>query len=244
MSYPIKARPNVAIITSITDGYDTLKKITPQFGLNVEWIAITDGTEQAESGHGWEIQHFIPHDMGAQSIEGLRSTPPDETHPNRLAKLAKCTPWRVTSAPYSIWLDASYRVTSGTFAFDALKCAHPIAQFVHPWRDCVYDEAAASAALTKYDDQWESIRSQSREYDAIGHPRNWGLWATGVIVRKHTPEVKEMGEQWLAEIRRHSYQDQVSEPVSLRLCDMRPSPLPGDHITNPWLKYEGSARHG
>lgn len=228
-------QPTVAIITSITDAYDTLKVITPQIGVNVEYIAVTDGTEVAEPGHGWEIRHFA--DMGHLVLDA------DRRHPNRLAKLPKCMPWRHTSAPNSIWVDASYRVYSPTFAFDALKCANPIAQFIHPWRDCAISEANESYRLSKYEDSKETILAQRWEYENLGHPYRWGLWATGVIVRQHTRDIRVMGEQWLSEIRRYSYQDQISEPVVLRLCDLRPSPLPGNHLENPWLKYEGSARH-
>jgi hypothetical protein len=234
----VTGTPTVAIITSVTDAYDTLKTITPQIGVNAEYIAVTDGSEYAEPGHGWKVIR-----LAEPGRMGLTPQDADRTHPNRLAKIAKCQPWVLTDAPYSIWVDASYRVFSPVFALDAIKCAHPIAQFIHPWRDCVYDEGRASLALAKYEDQREIIVNQMNEYQEIGHPAHWGLWATGVIVRQHTHEIKMMSSQWLSEIRRHSYQDQISEPVALRFCDLRPSPLPGDHITNPWLKYEGSARH-
>jgi len=230
--------PTVAIITSITDGYDTLKAIKPQFGVNVEWVAVTDGSETAEPDHGWRM---IP--IAEPGLMGLQPEMADRVHPNRLAKLAKCMPRVVTDAPYSIWLDASYRVTSPLFALEAIKCASPVAQFVHPWRNCVYEEARASLALAKYHDEDTKIVAQMEEYREIGHPVNWGLWATGVIVRKHDHDINVMGQQWLSEIRRHSYQDQLSEAVVLRMYDVRPSPLPGDHLSNPWLKYEGSARH-
>lgn len=227
-------KPTLAIITSITDGYDTLKRIRPQIGMNVEWLAVTDGSEKAEEDHGWEIIDI--RDKPFVSDDDLR-------HPNRLAKLPKCMPWAFSTAPYSIWIDASYRVTSPLFAVQAIACAHPIAQFVHPWRECIFAEADESLRLAKYDDTKEAIVAQRWEYEEVGHPHNWGLWATGVIARHHTHEIKLMGGQWLREIRRHSYQDQISEPVALRFCDLRPTPLPGDHINNPWLSYEGSARH-
>lgn len=231
----IAATPTVTILTSITDGYDTLKRVMPQHGINVEFVAITDGKEEREDDHGWELL-----DVG----EYVRPTPEDTRHPNRLAKIAKCQPWKFSHAPYSIWIDGSYRITSPLFAFQAIKFATPIAQFIHPWRDCALDEGTASIALPRYNDQAATISAQLGEYRQIGHPPHWGLWATGVIVRKHTPDIRTFGQQWLREIRQWSYQDQVSEPVTLRLCDLRPTPLPGDHITNPWLKYEGSARHG
>lgn len=223
----------VTIITSVTDGYDTLKRQTPQAGVDARWIAVTDGTEEAEADHGWEIvnvEHW--------------STEQDVRHPNRLAKIAKTQPWLFDAeSSHSIWIDASYRITSPVFAFQVIPMATPIAQFLHPWRQCVYQEAAASRALSRYSGEVSTINRQVTEYEEIGHPANWGLWATGVIIRKHTDDVIDMSSMWLTEIRRWSYQDQISEPVTLRLCDMRPQALPGDHITNPWLKYEGSARH-
>lgn len=229
--------PTVAIITSVTDGYDTLKRIKPQFGVSVEWIAVTDGKEIRENDHGWTVVR-IDHRDGPRAPGNA-----DLSHPNRMAKIPKCLPMMYTEAPYSIWIDASYRITSPVFAKEAIEFAHPLAQFVHPWRDCVYTEGAESIRIPKYEGQSNTIAAQMGEYRKIGHPEHWGLWATGVIVRKHTEDIRTMGEQWLTEIRRWSFQDQVSEPVALRMCDLRPAPLLGDHITNPWLKYEGSARH-
>lgn len=223
----------VTIITSVTDGYDTLKRQTEQVGIDAEWIAVTDGTEVAEEGHPWEIinvEHW--------------ATEKDVSHPNRLAKIAKTQPWLFgAEASHSIWIDASYRITSPVFAFQTIPMATPVAQFLHPWRQCIYREAVASLELPRYLEERDRISAQVNEYEEIGHPANWGLWATGVIIRKHTDDVIDMSLMWLNEIRRWSYQDQLSEPVALRLCDLRPQALPGDHINNPWLKYEGSARH-
>lgn len=219
--------PSVAVITSIYDNYEILKSVLPQFGVETEWICVTDGLspQNVENSEGWQII----------------TEPRPNLHPNRAAKIAKCAPWNYTTAPCSIWIDGSYRVTSPLFAVEALRFAKPIGQFVHPWRSCIYTEADHSRTLLKYRE--EEILKQIREYHVIGHPDDWGLWATGVIARKHTEDVKIMGLQWLSEIDRWTFQDQLSEPVVLRMCDLRPAPLPGNHISNPWLRYEGSARH-
>lgn len=225
--------PTVAVITSVMDNYDVLRRHAEQFGVTTEWICVTDGLDDAhaEPGHGWRI---VTEERG-------------DEHPNRAAKGAKLFPWQYTAAPYSIWIDGSYRVISNLFAVQVLKSVQgtsPIAQFVHPWRQCIYREAAVSRELERYRDQYAIISKQFAEYEEIGHPADWGLWATGVIVRRHTQDVRAMSAQWMREINRWSYQDQISEPVALRLTGLRPVPLPGDHITNPWLKYEGSERHG
>lgn len=218
---------DVAVITCITDGYDTLKPICPQNGtLTVDWICVTDGTGPPPfPGSGWRIV----------------KEPRHHEHPNRAAKWPKCMPWQYTDAPASIWVDASFRVASRNFVADAMARAEPIAQFRHPWRDCLYDEAGASALLGKYGD--EPVLEQAAHYQKIGFPKNWGLWASGVIARRHTEEVKDFGRLWLSEIGRWSFQDQVSEPFALNIAGLRPADLPGWHLENPWLSYEGSARH-
>lgn len=218
---------DVAIITAITDGYDTLKPVMPQTGLDVEWICVTDGEPlpDADAADGWT--------MICQPRHGRPA--------NREAKRPKLRPWEYTSAPASIWVDASFRVVSHRFAADAIAHADPIAQFVHPWRDCLYLEAEASLLLPKY--TGEPIAAQADHYRRAGHPERWGLWAAGVIVRQHTSVVRTLGDAWAREVNAWSFQDQVSQPYALRTVGLRPTSLPGTHFVNPWLSYEGSGRH-
>lgn len=218
---------DVAILTAITDGYDTLKPVMPQQGVDVEWVCVTDGAPHpdAEAARGWK----------------LVCDPHNGVHPNRAAKRAKFAPWEYTSAGASVWIDASFRVVSDRFAVEVLALADPIAQFVHPWRDCLFEEGAESALLPKY--SGEPIIEQGAYYRARGHPEHWGLWAAGVIARRHTDEVRQLGAAWAHEVNVWSFQDQVSQPYALRTVGLRPTALPGSHLANAWLKYEGSGRH-
>lgn len=219
--------PDVAIITAITDGYDALKPVLAQQGVDVDWVCVTDGEPlpDADAAQGWTL------------ICELRRGRPAA----REAKRPKFRPWEYTDASASIWIDASFRVVSDRFAVEALALADPIAQFTHPWRSCLYDEAAASALLPKY--AGEPLVEQAAHYRARGHPEQWGLWAAGVIVRRHTEMVRKLGEAWAHEVAVWSVQDQVSQPYALRTKGLRPAPLPGTHLANPWLNYEGSGRH-
>lgn len=210
-----------ALVTAIYDGYDELKPL-PELG-DVDAVCVTDTPDLA--AEGWRIVY--------EPRQGL--------HPNRAAKIPKLCPWRYTAADQSVWIDAAYRVVDTDFVTEAIKFADPIAQFVHPWRNCIYPEAEVSIQMGKYGS--EPIHDQAFEYRTNGHPGAWGLWATGCIARLHTSKVIAFGNAWLSEIDRWSFQDQVSEPVALRSCGLYPSPLPGDHLTNPWLSYEASGRH-
>lgn len=215
---------DVAIITAIYDQYDLLKPVCPQSYLDVEWIFVTDNPP--EDDQGWTVVH----------------EPRPGVHPNRAAKRPKFLPWKYTDAPRSIWVDGSFRIISQDFAREVLEYAHPIAQFEHPWRDCLFAEADECRSIGKYQPSNDLAR-QRELYASFGHPEHWGLWATGVIAREHTEQVKAMGHAWLREVEQWSYQDQVSQPYVLRTAGLRPRRLPGNHLANYWLQYEGSTRH-
>jgi hypothetical protein len=216
---------DAAVITAIYDGYDDLKPAVHQVGLDVEWILVTDDPTVPEDVLGW---HVI-------------CEPRPGIHPNRAAKRPKFLPWEYTDAPASVWVDGSYRVTSPALAAEVLATADPLTQFIHPYRGCAYAEAEYSLTLEKY--SGEPLAAQAACYREAGFPEQWGLWTTPLIGRQHTAEVRQFGELWLAEVDRWSFQDQVSEPYVLHSLGLRPALLPGDHWFNPWVKWEGSARH-
>ena len=212
------------VLSCIMGGYDTPKPPARQT-VDTEFLMVTD--DPALDAPGWEV-FYEPTRPGM--------------HPNRQAKYPKMTPWCYTDAPASVWVDASFQVISPTFVAEALDYAHPLAQFEHPWRSCLFEEAVASAPIPKY--AGEPIVDQAAYYRTLGHPEGWGLYATGVIARRHDdPRVKRLGERWLHECHRWSFQDQVSEPFVLREVGLRPASLPGTHLANAWLSYQGSANH-
>lgn len=232
---------DAAVITAVYDAYDTVKPICPQTaltfgystGIRVDWVLVTDDPGK-----------LVEAEPGALSGWRIVAEPRPGIHPSVAAKRPKFLPWAYTNAPLTAWVDASYRITSPRFISDAGEFADPIAQFVHPWRDCLYDEAAFSQTLPKYTGL--DLAGQVAEYRAAGMPEHWGLWAAGVIVRKqynHRARWAWLGPEWLDQVNRWTFQDQVSQPYVLWKTGVRPAALPGDHISNPWLKYEGSARH-
>ena len=216
---------DVAILTAIYDAYDTLKPVMPQDGVDVDWVLVTDDPAFRGGALGWRTIYM----------------PRPGVHPNRAAKHPKFLPWEYTDAPVSVWIEASLRVVSSTLAADVLALADPIAQFVHPWRDCLYAEADESVKLDKY--AGEPCAEQAKLYRELGHPERWGLWATTLIARRHTEQVREFGARWLEEVNAWTFQDQVSHPFVLRETGLRPVALPGDQLTNAWTVFEGSDRH-
>lgn len=226
----------VAVLTSIYNDFDTLKPTLEQVGdVEVEWLFVTDSEAYAHGDAdplGWKVIY----------------KPKLKVHPCRAAKRAKMLPSQYTNAPHSIWIDGSFRVLSPTMVIDMLAHARRytsgFAQFKHPWRSCLYAEADASMELAKYGGEIQHIKPQVDSYRRFKFPVDWGLWATGVIARFDHERSYEWGRHWYNQVLAWSYQDQISQPFSLWTHAVQPVELPGSHMHNQWVRYEGSARHG
>ncbi len=208
----------VAVITSIYGNYDGLKEPAAQT-VDCEFICVTD---LGRSSEAWEMV-----------VE-----PRPHLVPRMAAKVPKCCPHFYTEAPISIWVDASARIVDHDFVDMCVTALgeNSIAQWVHPERDCIYDEVCASREFAKYESQPMGL--QADRYWARGYPPNGGLWAAGVVVRRNTDHIRQFGYRWLAEQCRYSYQDQISEPPLLAAFELVPAPLPESLWANRWLQWE------
>lgn len=216
---------DAAVITALYGNYDEVKE-APSQSIDVDWVLVTDMPDLPTVYRGWRVV-FEPM-PGTQNIVA--------------AKRAKCLPWEYTTAPASVWLDASFRVKSPNAIRELIARAHPIAQFAHPDRDCIFAEAVFSLTLDRY--QGLPIGRQVSAYQSDGHPANWGLWGAGVIARKHTSgAVRAFGASWLAAIEHWGHQDQISEAPCLREMGLRPVSLPGHLYENEWVAFEPSQEH-
>jgi hypothetical protein len=227
---------DLAIISAGYGGYDPPKPALTQAGIDAEYVFVTDSPELYAE---YEFLRRNPaYAYGITQWRVVYDPRPGET-PVRAAKHAKFFPWEYTDAPESIWIDGSIRIISQTFAAEAIAFADPIAQADHP-RNCLYAEANASWGTRKYIS--EPVLAQASHYRSLGHPAEWGLWAGGIIARKHTAQVKDLSSAWDKEVRDWSFQDQVSEPFALRTTGLRPSlfhVFPG----YPWTQTERTGKH-
>lgn len=222
----------VAVITANYNNYEILKPVVPQKDVDVEWIYVSD--HRPSDLLGWSIQ---------QDVHWGKD-------PRLAAKFPKVRPWRYCSdeCEYSIWIDASFKIVSETFVSDMvgllIGSGNDLAQFPHPVRKCIYEEAAVVKRDKKYARNLP-IEEQVAFYREEGHPENWGLWATGVMVRKHTLMMLELGNIWMNEISDWTTCDQISQPYVMNLIGVRPTPIPGQYHTkkNPWVEYDASPKH-
>lgn len=200
----------VVVYSALYGHYDTIKPMVPDDGYVSVMYHDIRGVESLD---GWTTHRYCPHTFTSPHGDPAIVTPMLnhkywKTHPDEAAP----------DADISIWVDASIRLQPG-FVQEALVALgdDDWAMVRHPWRDCVYTEADYSAGLPRYASLADSLHLQARHYRNIGHPPHWGLPATGVNVRRHTPAVLAMSDQWWDECLNWSHQDQVSLPVLMRL---------------------------
>lgn len=195
----------VAIVSASFGEYDTPKQHVPQ-SIDVDWVNLT--------------------------------TNPWMYHPRLAAKIPKFKPWDFTDDhDVYIWIDGSAEIVSANFAADVVQALGDgdIGQFPHPWRDCIYDEGAASKELLKY--QGLRIDDQLAHYRIGGHPEHWGLWATGVIAWHRNQRTERLAHEWFTECRLWTYQDQLSQAPLLRLLGIDIRTFNQHLISNPWLVW-------
>ena len=171
------------------------------------------------------------------------NAPRQHMHPRLAAKHAKCAPWDYTDADMIVWLDGSFKVVHPgwlEFMRDQSE-GHLISQYTHPVRDDILVEAEISATMLKY--QGQPVIEQANHYLAQGHPRNWGMWSTGIATYRmyDRDRLREFGNHWLSEQVRWTYQDQISHPHLTRLYDLRPHAIEGDLYNTPYLHMYGHA---
>lgn len=120
----------------------------------------------------------------------------------------------------SIWIDGNMRLIGSGAEWVAKNVAalgdDEWSLMRHPWRDCVYTEEAYTSAVCWGRYSVEAMKRQIAAIEASGHPRGWGLFATGHMVRRHTSAVLGVCDAWWCDNVRWSHQDQLSLPPIIR----------------------------
>jgi hypothetical protein len=112
---------------------------------------------------------------------------------------------------WSIWIDGNIKLkVSEDWLIEQTK-PKEIGVFNHGERQCIYKEGHFCIEKGKGDPI--EIEQQLLAYKRMGYPEDNGLSYCGVIVRKHTSQIKQLCEQWWAHICRYSIRDQISFPV-------------------------------
>ena len=112
---------------------------------------------------------------------------------------------------YSVYVDCKRPVSVG-FEY-LLSCMKPGSDFLtrqHKRRSCLYDEG--KHCIEKKKDNKATISNQLDFYGDDNYPAHNGLYASGLLLRRHTEKVKEFSKLWWEQIEKYSHRDQISLP--------------------------------
>jgi hypothetical protein len=203
------------IYTSIYGRYDDLLQPIAQT-IDCDFICFTDVPFPARAG-AWRV---------------IRSGLNPALHPRMRAKYFKIMShlvfpngrlaWRF--APFSrrphydvvIWVDGCLRIKDPHFAESFASHIGPTgwSMFIHPDRDCVYDELPQLIGMRKC--AGLPVTEQVESYRAEGFPPHAGLMAATLIARDtRDTMIPRINAAWWAENQAWTYRDQLSLPVVL-----------------------------
>ena len=149
-----------------------------------------------------------------EPFEILPAYRPYPGDPARNTRTHKMLSHLFTETEYSIWMDANFVLAiDPNEAIERWLTDADIAVFRHPGRSCLYAEARQ--CLLENIGRAEEIERQIAYYESCGFPPDQGLYACGVILRRHTPEIIRLNERWWAQVRDFSARDQIGLPFVL-----------------------------
>lgn len=184
----------IIVYTCNIGHYDLYMNI-PQPKDSVKFYYFMDGNKPMVGG-GWKVQLIK-----------------DSPYSNRkTARYYKINSHRVLPEhDYSVWVDARFEINpKNVYKFVEKYQRYDMTCYEYPWRkkDCLYKEAV-SCAMSKYNGS-PAIYEQMKKYKAEGFPEQYGLCATGIIIRKNNDKVKKFNRIWWGEVRDFSPRDQLS----------------------------------
>lgn len=211
---------SVAVVSSIIGGYDSIKPI-PKSNEVDYFIFLDDHYSSVDVPEPWNpVWSINPHNISSRL----------------LAKKHKLLTHRyMDKYDTYFWIDGSVEFIENN-SVKLMLDEHgdnQLSMFKHPVRDCIFDEGEISKTMKKY--QSQNIDAQLGEYLLMGHPYNWGLWASGVFIRQNTVEMNNFFEFWMNENRRWTYQDQLSLSVALKKFGLKPNEFSYSIWDNPWF---------
>jgi hypothetical protein len=197
----------IAVLTANFGGYDQPHPLPAQ-DIAPEAILVSDRPLEVE---GW-TNVVVP--------------PVGRVDPRHAAKAPKMVPRAFTDAEVVVWLDGHLEVRTTSLISDLVTQLgdEEFGAFRHTFMDSISAEAELASKLFKY--RGYKLRAQAQHYLDSGHPDKWGMWTSGLTVRRMTSRVEAMGRAWHAEAKLWGTEDQIALPVVLRNHGIIPVDLP------------------
>lgn len=190
----------VAIYTVSTGGYDSIKEpiyVDDSF----DYYVFTNADIPEDSV--WRKISAKNLKPGMTSLEQARFL---KTHPHNY----------FGDYEYSIFIDGNVQITADIkpLIYTMVQSKKIIAIHQHNIRNCAYHEGRIIWAQGRA--KLRDIRKQLGSYKKEGFPKNYGLFETNIVIRKHSdPKCVAIMETWWNEIDKFTKRDQLSFTYSL-----------------------------
>lgn len=185
----------IAVYTCITGGYDTLT-VPEVIDPRIDYFCFVDDSITPVAP--WQARAIdLPH-LDAKDQNRFIKMHPQHYFPDY---------------DLTLYIDGNIQMCGDIYDLVCQAASAPadMHAYAHPFRHCVYAEAAACA---HYSHAWIwTIARQMRQYSAAGYPLDNGLFEANVLIRRHTPALSALMEGWWHEYQRGSKRDQLSLPV-------------------------------
>lgn len=212
----------IYVYTSILNGWDNLRAplchVEPDPG--VRWLCFTN-VPNLPNVAPWEYR----------PIYGLAEA-------CRAARVPKILPHLMlpSDAEYSIYHDGNFELqhTPRQMVADLLR-GHDWAAHRHPCRKCIYREA--DILLRENIGTRSLVLEEIERYRLIDYPADAGLWANGLLVRRHTDAVKATCERWWKLYAMGCERDQLSFPVARKAENLQVRTIDADVWQSPYVAF-------
>jgi hypothetical protein len=214
-SYKLKNNKyKIAVICLNYGNYDQVETdITNITNYHIfDWYYLTDNTNNKQNGWTY-INDLKYHNIYMNKIHN------NDTN-RMISKFYKTQLLNITfmnKYDYIIWMDASIIIENNNFINDILKLIDNNKEseffiFEHSERNNIKDECTASLTLDKYKDQ--DLENQINNYYNDNYKDE--LYESGFFIYKNNLNIKKMMNNWWEEIKKYSYQCQLSLPYVLQ----------------------------
>ena len=187
--------PKIAIYTCNIGNYDD---VVPPLYLpeNCDYYVISD---KKPNFGDFDDFTYIDSTKYTQGLSGIQASRYIKMHPHVLFK----------EYEYSLYTDGNIRLISDPTPLIQRIGNYGIALHQHFLRCCLYDEAKVCLIYKR--GQSDIINTQIAKYENQGMPQHFGLFETGILLRKHNEKrCIELMENWWEEFMSFPSRDQLS----------------------------------
>jgi hypothetical protein len=191
------------VYTCIVGDYDDLKEPInrpPNAHQNWKFICFTDNPN-IKTINAYEEE--IPRN---ESIWEIRPIQQRKETDEKTARWHKINFHKVIETQESMWIDGTFFINTDLKRWWRRNNNHEFTAINHPFDDCPYKDIRSCISAEKGDTF--TLMRQALHYKDDGLPENYGLIASGILMRRLTNNVTSFCEKWWDEVERYTQRDQ------------------------------------